>query len=228
MKKLFFSSVLVLFSSMSWAVSTTPTGIALDTEWKVKLNEFAVANVVHPSWGYSHSERNYHNTKWIASKEQIVIDEDVLFASSFLHDVGGLPKFEKEGIDHGVRSVEVGLPLLRSWGFPENKLSLVEEVIIGHVYYGPKPIHEWAKAFRDADMLDFLGVMGVSRIIAATNEMGSYPTISNSIKTIHSLMSKIRPEFSYTSSQMEGEKRIKEAQQVLKKLEGYSFNGKAY
>lgn len=228
MKKFVIATLLILSSGLSWSVSTTPTGIILDTSWKEKVNEFAVANVIHPSWGYSHAERNFHNTKWIAEKEGFKIDEDVLFAAAFLHDVGGLPKFEKEGVDHGVRSAEVGIPLLRTWGFPEEKLHQVEELIIGHIYYGPTPQHPWAKAFRDADMLDFLGVMGVARIMAATPELGSYPTIKNSVNTLHSLMSKIKYNFSYPSSKAESEKRIKESQGFLKKLEGYSFQGNAY
>lgn len=228
MSKIVIAALLVLISNLSWSVTTTPTGILLDTPWKEKLNEFAVANVIHPAWGYSHSERNFHNTKWIAEKEGLKIDEDILIAAAFLHDVGGLPKFEKEGVDHGVRSAEVGIPLLRTWGFPEEKLSVVEEIIVGHIYYGPIPQHPWAKAFRDADMLDFLGVMGVARIIAATNEMGSYPTIKNSVSAINGLMSKIENQFAYVSSKKEGEKRTKEAQSILKKLEAYSFNGNAY
>lgn len=228
MYKFVIFAILILSSRLSWSSSATPTGIILDTPWKEKLNEFAVANVIHPSWGYSHAERNFHNTKWIAEKEGFKIDEDVLLAAAFLHDVGGLSKYEKEGVDHGVRSAEVGIPLLRTWGFPEEKLGLVEELIIGHIYYGPAPQHPWSKAFRDADMLDFLGMMGISRILAATNELGSYPTIKNSVNSLNKLMSKIENEFSYASSKSEGDRRLKESRSILKKLEAYSFKGNAY
>jgi uncharacterized protein len=220
--------VLLPLTLTAWGVTTTPTGILLDKPWKASLQEFAVKNVVHASWGYSHSERNYHNTKWISDAEGLQIDEEVLLAAAFLHDVGGLPGFEKEGVDHGVRSAEVGIPLLRAWGFPESKLAMVEQIIIDHIYYGPKPTHPWARAFRDADMLDFLGAMGVSRILAATLEMGTYPSIKNSVNTIEALSKKLPPEFSFSSSKREGHKRLLETQNFLRTLKTYSFETKAY
>lgn len=217
-----------LISFQTMAQTETPTGIRLNTQWKISLEAFAKKNVVHPSWGYSHSERNFQNTLLIAKKENLDIDEDVLFAAAFLHDVGGLPGFEKEGVDHGIRSAEVGIPLLRSWGFPEEKLALVEEIIIGHIYYGPQPLHPWARAFRDADILDFLGSVGVSRILAATNELGKYPTIANSVKTLESMMSKLPEQLYYSSSKSESVKRMRETKSFLKGLKSYSFDGKAY
>ena len=219
---------LTLISLQAFSQSVTPTGIPLNTPWKVSLEAFAKKNVVHPSWGYSHSERNYHNTKLIARLEHLELDDDVLLAAAFLHDVGGLPGFEKEGVDHGIRSAEVGIPLLRTWGFPEEKLALVEEIIIGHIYYGPQPLHPVARAFRDADILDFLGTVGVSRILAATNELGNYPTISNAVKTLESMMSKLPKELFYQTSKNESGKRLQETKTFLKGLEGYSFFGKAY
>lgn len=213
---------------LMFGASTTPTGIILDEEWKVKLNQYALKNVVHPSWGYSHSERNYHNTKLIASASGIEVDEDVLLASSFLHDLGGLPGFEKEGVDHGLRSAQLSVPLLRSWGFPEEKLSLVEEVMINHVYYGVASQSEISKAFRDADMLDFLGPMGVARLVAAVMDMGNPVSIGNSIEAVEQMQKKLPGQFSYKFSKMEGEKRIRESKEFLKKLEEYSFKRKAY
>jgi uncharacterized protein len=229
MHKLLVFLTLILLTTLSWSSTpTTPTGILLDTPWKISLQTFAVKNVIHPSWGYSHSERNYHNTKWIAHKEGLEVDEDVLFASAFLHDVGGLPPFEQKGVDHGLRSAQVGIPLLRSWGFPEEKLSHVEKVIVGHIYYGAKPSDPLAQAFRDADMLDFLGAMGVARILAATTEMGTYPTIKNSYNSLQSLAKKLPVEFSYSSSKTEGMKRLVETQDFLQKLKKYSFKETAY
>lgn len=207
---------------------STPTGIVLDTDWKVKLNEYAVKNVVHPSWGYSHGERNYHNTKLIAQNSQIEIDEDVLFAASLLHDLGGLPGFEKEGVDHGLRSAQLSLPLLRKWGFPEEKLALVEEVMINHVYYAPAAQSEISRAFRDADMLDFLGPMGVARLVAAVMDMGNPVSIANSIRSVEQMQKKLPGQFSYSYSKREGEKRIQESKVFLKRLEEYSFKKKAY
>ena len=72
MLKLLALLALLPFSTHAWSTPTTPTGILLDTPWKLSLQEFAKKNVVHASWGYSHSERNYHNTKWISQIEGFI------------------------------------------------------------------------------------------------------------------------------------------------------------
>ena len=84
-KMIFLVILLISFSAFSF--ETTPTGISLDKEWKVLLNQYAKKSVVHQSWGYSHSERNYQNTVLLANSENIIIDLDVLFAAAFLHEL---------------------------------------------------------------------------------------------------------------------------------------------
>jgi uncharacterized protein len=222
------SAFVLLMVSFSSLASQTPTGIELNSPWKVSLNQFAVKNIVHQSWGYSHAERNYHNTLKIAQAEGVEADEDILLAVSFLHDVGGLPGFEVSGVDHGVRSAEVAIPLLKSWGFPQEKLEKVRTMILEHIYYGPKPIDPLSQAFRDADMLDFLGVMGVSRLLAATSELASYPNIKNAILTYEKMEQKLPLEFCHASALVEGEKRIKESKKFLQSLKKSSFGGLAY
>lgn len=209
-------------------IPSTPTGIVLDSEWKLKLNAYALKNVTHPSWGYSHSERNYHNAKLIASNSQIDLDEDVLLASAFLHDLGGLEGFEMEGVDHGIRSAELAIPLLKSWGFPQEKLPEVSEVIIGHVYYGNAPKSDIALAFRDADMLDFVGPMGVARLLAAVQDLGKPASIKTSIQSINQMQDKLPSKFAFPFTKDEGSRRIRETKLFLKSLEKYSFQEKAY
>jgi len=209
-------------------MATTPSGIPLDQPWKVELNRFAIENVVHPAWGYSHAERNYHQTLKIAELEKVKIDQDVLFAASFLHDIGGLPQYEVEGVDHGVRSAEIAIPLLKKIGFPEEKLEAVRSMIIHHIYYGPKPADHADQAFRDADMLDFLGPIGVARLISATSELGKYPSIKNAVDSILQLQKDLPQQFSFDTSKIEAEKRIQEAAPFLNDLNRLSLDGTAY
>jgi len=108
------------------------------------------------------------------------------------------------------------------------KLDDVKEVIEGHIYYGPMPKSILAKLFRDADILDFLGVMGISRLLAANLELGKKPEIINSVKTINALMTKIPLELYSTSAIVDSKNRLNEMDHFLKLLDGYSFGGKAY
>lgn len=211
------------------SVDKTPTGILLDTTWKKELNNFAKKNITHSAWGYGHSERNFQNSILLARAEGIQIDEDVLFAASFLHDVGGLLKFEKPGIDHGIRSAEVAQELLESIGFPIEKITAVKEVIIGHVYSKPIPTGELAQIFRDADTLDFLGPLGISRLISASAELS--PDSGSFIKSLEiakKLRDQIPVQLTFESSKKIAKKRILEGNKLLKELERDSFSGVAY
>lgn len=179
MKRMMVWVALVVLAGGARAdVPVTDAGIPLDVPWKIAVHEFAVEKVRHPSWGLAHSERNYHSALALARCEGWTVDADALFAAAFLHDVGGLPGFEVAGVDHAVRSVQIAEPLLASWGFPMEKWPLVRETILGHTYYGAAPESRTALVFRDADILDFLGAIGIARLVAATSELGKDPTLA--------------------------------------------------
>ena len=141
----------------------TVTGTPLDAPWKQKLYVFARDKLKHPAWGWTHSERNFLLASEIAQKEGLAIDADVLFAAAFTHDIGAIGAFQKEGVDHAVRSVELADPLLREAGFPEERLPAVWEAILGHMHDKPPGSRSEAMVLHDADTLDFLGAVGVAR-----------------------------------------------------------------
>jgi uncharacterized protein len=209
-------------------VNATATGIALDTDWKKKVYAFALQNVVHPAWGISHSERDYQTTKKVAAAANVVLDFDVLFAAAFLHDIGGIGSFEAEGVDHAVRSVQVIEPLLREWGFPMNKWADVKDMIIGHIYYGPAPKKPQDQAFRDADILDFLGSMGVARIFAVTEESGgTKATLQPSMKTLRNFESTLPEKLSLESSRSAAKPLVEQMKRFFKDMDEQSLNGNA-
>ncbi len=207
---------------------TTATGIPIESTWKAHIYRFARENSIHPSWGIAHSERNYQTTQKIAQEEGILVDSDVLFAAAFLHDVGGLAAFAKKGVDHAVRSVEVIEPLLMSWGFPMQKWPEVKEMILGHSYYGRKPHSRAALAFRDADILDFLGNIGVARILALTGEPSFFDgTLQPTVKTLNSFAQTMASECSLKACEKLAGPRQKEVREFLDKLSAYTFSDKA-
>jgi uncharacterized protein len=154
--------------------ATTLTGIPLDAQWKQKLYAFAREKLKHPAWGWTHSERDYLLATEIAEKEGLAIQSDVLFAAAFAHDIGAIGEFQKEGVDHAVRSVEIAEPWLRSVGFPVEKLPAVREAILGHMHDKVPGKGNEAIVLHDADTLDFLGAVGVARRLAVTGEATDY------------------------------------------------------
>lgn len=229
-KLLLALSYLAVFDSGVYAGSisppTTPTGISLDAPWKVQVYEFAKKNVVHPSWGLAHSERDYQTTYLLARGQGIAIDLDVLFACAFLHDLGGLGQFKKEGVDHAVRSAELSDAILQPTGFPMEKLPQVKEMILGHTYYGPVPQSKAAFLFRDADILDFLGTIGIARILAITEESKN-PALASTVGLINSFITDLPPKISSPMAQNLAKKRTLEMKSFIQSLGLYTYGGKA-
>ena len=203
--------ILLFFFSLSLCAQTQP-------EWRRKLLDFAKKNVVHQSWGYDHAERNYRLSLKIAEAEGISLDEEVLFAASYLHDLGGLAGFEVEGVDHGVRSGELAAPLLKGMGFPEEKIKDVQEMIVDHVYTHPTPESPFSRIFREADILDFLGAVGIMRLMAANLEMGPTPDLRNSVAAIESMMKNMPAKLTFPSTKKEGQRRIEVGNKIMKEF----------
>ena len=109
-------------------------GIPLSAPWRAAIYAHARGKLLHPAWGWRHSERDFLLARQIAREEGLTVDEDVLFAAAFLHDSGAIPPFAKEGVDHAVRSAELAEPLLRKAGFPMAKYPAVKAAILGHMF----------------------------------------------------------------------------------------------
>ncbi len=142
---------------------------ASDAPWRRAVADHVEAHFRHPGWGARHAERNYLSAHTLARAEGLVVDDDVLFAAAYLHDWGGLKPFAVEGKAHEQRSVELAEPFLRQAGFPMEKWPAVRESILAHVPAG-QPASPEAIVLHDADLIDFLGAEGVSRLLAATED----------------------------------------------------------
>lgn len=199
---------------------------ATSSDWKEVVHAFATKNLTHPSWGLAHAERNYRMTKILAEREKVDVDLDVLYAASFLHDLGGLKEFEKVGVDHAVNSAELAEKILSEAGFPMDKFSEVKEIILGHTYYTKAPTGKLAQLFRDADVLDFLGNIGITRILAITSEEGvADGTLKPTVNMIKSFSKSMAEKCISDSCKEIAKPRQAEMVHFLKVLNAQTFNG---
>ena len=205
------------------AALATVTGIPLDTPWKKKLYGFAREKLLHPAWGWTHSERDFLLAKQIAAKEGMTVDDDVLFAAAFTHDIGAIGDFQKDGVDHAERSAELIGPLLEGFGFPAEKLPLVREAIVGHMYDKVPADGAEAVLLHDADTLDFLGVIGVARRLSVT---GTAATYSGGIDRIRTFADKLPPTLITKTAKNMAALRVSEMRQFVKQLENESVGGR--
>jgi uncharacterized protein len=220
--------ILALLVFFSWAaVAADP--IPLDPPWKKAISDFAEKNLQHSAWGFGHSRRNYLLSLNLAKEAGLKVDTDVLFAAAFLHDMGGFPAFEQKGVDHAVRSAQLVEPILRSAGFPAAKIGAVKATILAHTYYNTKPpVTPEEIVFRDADVLDFLGAIGVARIVSVTTRESFAASLKDAVAMVDKLRQTLGAKLILNVSQREGANRLTEMTQTLRQLHRESFGGLAY
>ena len=106
------------------------------------------------------------------------------------------------------------------------KFPQVSEMMIGHPYYLPPPKSPAAIAFRDADILDFLGNIGIARMFAVTEEPGFTPTLGSSLKTLREFADTFPAKLISPAARELVRPRIEEMKRFFDSLEQYSFGGK--
>jgi hypothetical protein len=144
--------------------------------WRVVVRRFSAEHFHHPAWGYSHSARDYELANSLAREDHVTLDDDVLFASAFLHDMAAFAPWdrEREGIDHADEAARIVDTVLEGTGFPMEKLEAVRAAIRTHMF-DRAPTGPEATYLHDADALDWLGAIGAARIIATIDAGGGDP-----------------------------------------------------
>lgn len=144
------------------------------SDWRMAVRAFNIAHCKHPAWGTSHSERDYQLAKAMAATDKVVLDDDVLFAAAYLHDIAGFKPYEKPDLDHSDVGADLVGGILASTGFPMEKLPRVQAAIREHMYYRTPTLPE-SLYLHDADALDWLGAIGTARIMALADPDGGQP-----------------------------------------------------
>jgi uncharacterized protein len=205
--------------------SVTATGIALDAPWKVTVYQLARSTFKHPAWGWQHSERNYRVALALAQGDGLKVDDDVLFAGAFLHDMGAFQPCADPKMEHGDCAALSSEAILRCAGFPMEKYAAVAAAERGHMYYRDPGTQPEAIVLHDADSLDFLGAVGAARMLSLTG--GAKPDFAPAVKSLRSFLNDIPPKLVTRTARAIAVGRIAELRQFLDALERETFNGEA-
>lgn len=143
-------------------------------DWRGQVRAFNAEHCKHPAWGTSHSERDYRLAKVLAAADKAALDDDVLFAAAYLHDIAAFKPYEKPDLDHSDVAADLVGPILAPTGFPMEKLPRVQAAIREHMYYRT-PTNPESLYLHDADALDWLGAIGAARVMALADPNGAQP-----------------------------------------------------
>jgi uncharacterized protein len=149
--------------------------------------ETYIANHANPQHKFGHQPRLYALTKQIG--QGLTYDDDVVFAAVWLHDlgvfIGHRPEDEAalKTWDHVAYITEKAPAILEEAGFPTKKIPAVLEVIRTHQPHDT-PITLEAKIARDADILEQLGAIGITRTLAKLGSDTRFHTFTDALNTL--------------------------------------------
>jgi len=118
----------------------------------------------HPALGWKHCQRVYHLAKELS--QHLIIDDEILYISAMLHDVGKYPLYALPNVDHALRSKGITTNILKKYGLDKDRLSKILEAIETHMYYSEPGNSDEAVYLRDANILDSLGNVGLMKLFS--------------------------------------------------------------
>jgi hypothetical protein len=171
--------------------------------------------------GFSHSVRDYDLARALAREDKVTLDDDVLYAAAYLHDMAAFAPWdrEKEGIDHADEAARIVDTVLKGTGFPMKKIDAVRAAIKTHMF-DRDPVGAEAKYLHDADALDWLGAVGVARIMALVDPNGGDPDGPKAVKMLADNLAAVPARVLSPSGQRMAKTRAEELRRFLNELHG--------
>jgi uncharacterized protein len=182
--------------------------------WKDALHAF-IGEFAHPAWGTGHSRRVYELSLRLAAQEGMAADPDCVYAAAFLHDLGALEPYRRPGVDHTERSLEVAPTILAEVGFDPARVERVLGCIRGHMYYNEP--EKWPEdlVFHDADTLDFMGHIGIARMLSIVETDDWTPDLPSAVELIRSFRLQLPDTLVTGAAKFIGEARRSEMEAFL-------------
>jgi len=125
-----------------------------------------------PAHDPQHIERVVLNTRHLAAVEDLALD--ILIPAAYLHDCVHVPKNSPQRSQASRLAADRALVFLQEQSYPAEYLDAIHHAITAHSFSAkitPETIE--AKVLQDADRIDALGAIGLSRCLMLGGHMGS-------------------------------------------------------
>jgi len=206
-----------LWSASAMAAAQAGTQPSAAHEWRATVLDLARQHFKNPAWGYSHSQRDYSLARELAATDHVTLDDDVLFAAAYLHDIAAFPSWANDKLDHSDVGADAIVAILKDTNFPKGKLDAVRGAIRTHMFYRD-PVGPEALYLHDADALDWLGAIGAARILGLIDPNGGDPDGPKAVKMIEDNLAKVPPRVLSPAGRALLPQRTSELQQFLAEL----------
>jgi uncharacterized protein len=171
---------------------------------------------------FGHQPRLYALTRLVG--EGMSYDDDVVYAASWLHDLGVFIGHRPEdpeklaGWDNVSYAMEQSPRLLRQFGFAGTKVAQVVEAIRTHQPH-LTPTSLEGTILRDADILEQLGSVGILRVAAKIGRDTRYPTFTSAAATLRKALSDLPNRLHLESAKTLARPRVALLQAFLEELQ---------
>ncbi len=166
-------------------------------------------------WGINHTRRLLKLVEQISAG--LDYNHEAIWIAAHLHDWGAYAPWAQKGVDHVVRSGQVADEYLTAHTCPPELKALILECIALHHKAGSDRSLE-ATLLRDADGLDFLGVIGVLRDFSKNPR-----DLRAAFEQVQKRRLNVPPMLHLARARTMAEKRILEMDALLKQFETNSF-----
>jgi|SRR5665213_25166 len=187
--------------------------------WRDSIRALNEQNFHHSAWGTSHSVRDYEVARALADSDHLAYDDDVLFAAAYLHDMAGFPPWAKKGVDHQDRGAELMDSVLTGVGVPRDKIPRVAAAIRTHMFDRDPGTAVESRLLHDADALDWLGAVGIARMMSLVDANGGKPNFASVVGQLRDFLKQVPPALSTEAGKREGVRRAAETRAFLESLD---------
>jgi uncharacterized protein len=216
-----FAVVALNFVAAAIAAEAPAPTIEHTGDWRGAVHRFVAANLQHPAWGLSHSVRDYELAKELAAADGVTLDDDVLYAASYLHDVAAFAPWRKPDVDHQDEAANIVQSMLAGTGFPLSKIEAVRGAIRTHMF-ARDPVGPEAIYLHDADALDWLGAIGIARVFGLVDPNGGSPDGPTVVKRLETSLTSVPPRIISKAGRARAPQRVRELEQFLRDLRAES------
>lgn len=149
--------------------------------WRQQLCDY-IRRQAQPVDKFSHQPRLYALACSLGTN--LPYDDDILFAACWLHDLGVFVGHRPEDLqalakwDNAAYAIAQAPTVLKSWGFPVDKIAAVQEAIQQH-HPQARPTNIEAILLHDADILELIGAVGLLRTISKVGRDTRFKTFSD-------------------------------------------------
>ena len=173
---------------------------------------------VGEEWAVAHAKRLIELIKQIGA--DIPYDVRVMELAAYMHDWGAFPRYSQKDVEHAIRSRQVvEEEFLQCLDLNSMQKNILLETIELHDYRDLRPTQSnEALLLREADMLEFLGMIGMARDFARGPR-----NVETCYKRILSRRADIQGRFTLTPARRIAQVRLERMEKSLQWLNEESF-----